>query len=82
MMVQVDPAAAVPWTKPADYAFDPQEPLRSLGGSDENSQRPREWLGARVDGSCFTFTQQGLPTRIINALFTKAGGEAIPDKVW
>ena len=82
MIVQVDPAAAVPWTKPADYAFDPQEPLRSLGKSDENSQQARVWLGVRVDGSCFSFTQEGLPTRIISSLFTKAGGEEIPGKVW
>ena len=30
-MLEVDAAAAVEWTKPADWEFDPSDPTRNLG---------------------------------------------------
>lgn len=35
-LVEVDDAHAVPWTKPEDYRYDPQNPRRSLSGNYPN----------------------------------------------
>ena len=47
LAVQVDVPFAVPWTKPADYIFDPNDPARGLG----HAVRYPSWLAVRCDGS-------------------------------
>ena len=44
MLVEVDADQAVPWTKPADWLFDPQQPTKGLG-----SVRARGWIALYFD---------------------------------
>jgi len=46
MAVEASPEAAVPWTKPADWEFDPDNPMRGLGGV-----HPEGWNVLFGDGS-------------------------------
>ena len=74
--VQVDPDHAVPWTKPADYVFDPQDPLRGLG----SVVCYDAWLGVKCDGSVFTFDSRNKSSEGTCAMFTRDAGDAPPDQ--
>ena len=71
MIVEVDDAHAVTWTKPDDLEFDPKAPRKNIG-----ILRGDSFLVAFADGSV-----QTLPANIADAtlaaIFTRAGGEAI-----
>lgn len=72
-ILRVMPNKAVPWTKPEDHPFDPDEPLAGFGQPDPRSGGV---LGGFFDGSV-----RGLPLDIDAELFrayvTPAGGETI-----
>ena len=72
MVLEVNPEAAVEWTKPADWEFDPADPTRDLGGVN-----PSTIIVGFADGSV-----QRLPKSIdpksMKAIMTRAGGEALP----
>jgi hypothetical protein len=70
-ILEVDPAAAVIWTKPEDWVYDPNNPMRSLG----NAQRGK-FLAGFVDGSVTQIDNFIAPTTL-NAMFTRNGGEPI-----
>ncbi len=71
MAVEVDDAKAVPWTKPDDFAHDSDRPMAGLGGL-----WPDGFLVIFCDGAV-RFLQTNLDRRILNALFTIAGGEVV-----
>jgi hypothetical protein len=71
-IVEVDPEAAVPWTKPDDYVLDPNDPTRGLGNG-----RFGGFLGAFGDGSVQFFSEGLLGPSTIKDLMTATGGEAI-----
>ena len=70
-VLEVDPNAAVEWTKPADWNFDPQNPMRDLG-----NVRPGVIVVGFADGAVFTISNNLAPEDF-KALITKAGGEIV-----
>ena len=72
MVLEVNPEAAVEWTKPADWEFDPADPTRDLGGVN-----PSTIIVGFADGSV-----QRLPKSIdpksMKGIMTRAGGEKLP----
>ena len=72
MVLEVNPEAAVEWTKPADWEFDPADPTRDLGGVN-----PSTIIVGFADGHT-----QRLPNSIdpetMKAIMTRAGGEELP----
>ncbi len=72
MVVEADADQAVVWTKPGDWKFDPKEPLKGLG-----KLRQRGFYALRADGSVGFFSNS-LDPDTLRAMFTRAGGEAIP----
>jgi uncharacterized protein DUF1559 len=73
MVVEVDDETAVPWTKPADWEFDPSDPMQGVGGS-----RPGGFLISLADGSV-RFVANSIDPDTLKALATMAGGERIGD---
>ncbi|MEM6366407.1 MAG: DUF1559 domain-containing protein, partial [Planctomycetota bacterium] len=72
MVLQTNPSAAVPWTKPADLEVDLNQPLRNLGRTHRN--------GFHVlmgDGAVRFFTST-IDSDLFGKLLTRAGGEVIP----
>ena len=67
LMVEVDDAHAVVWTKPDDLAFDPQDPRKGIG-----SIFPEGFHAAMCDGSV-RFVPNALDAKALKALFTRAG---------
>lgn len=74
LIVQVDDAAAVPWTKPVDYEYDPTDPGRDLRG---------DWYGllpaAFADGH-MGFLKNTISNESLNAAFTRDGGERFEEE--
>jgi prepilin-type processing-associated H-X9-DG protein len=71
LIVEVDDADAVIWTKPADLRYDPKNPFKGLRGKKTGS-----FNAAFADGSVRAIRRTiGLPT--LRALFTRNGGEVI-----
>ncbi len=71
MLVEVDPAAAVPWAKPGDYRVDRRNPTQGL-------RLRRDGIVSFVfaDGAVHKFDRD-TPAETIWSLFTIAGGEVI-----
>jgi hypothetical protein len=70
-VVEVDENHAVPWTKPEDWAFDPADPARGLGG--HFSER---FMTMFCDGSAHAL-RMNLDKDKLKALFTRDGREVI-----
>jgi hypothetical protein len=71
MVIEVDDEASVPWTKPDDWEFDPNDPMRGLGHSQQG--------GFQVtfgDGSV-RMISNAIDLSTLKALFTMAGGEDV-----
>ncbi len=71
MVVEADDDQAVIWTKPDDWQFDPNNPAQGLGHLNDGS-----FLAAFFDDSCRVI-QRSIDPKILKALFSRAGGEAI-----
>jgi prepilin-type processing-associated H-X9-DG protein len=71
MLVEVGDEHAVPWTKPDDLSFDPQEPSKGIGRLYE-----RGFNAAFCDGSVH-FNNKSVDDKTLKAIFTRAGGEPI-----
>ncbi len=69
LLVDVDDADAVVWTKPDDLKFDPKEPAKGLSTRFGDS-----YLFLFADGSVHTVTKK-IDKAMLNAIFTKNGGE-------
>ncbi len=72
-VVETRPDQAVPWTKPADVAFDPERPLAGVGNPHRSGG---VFLGGFCDGSVQTFSPDVDPD-VFRALVTPAGGEPV-----
>ncbi len=72
MIVEVDASESVPWTKPDDYQFDPNNPLRGLG----NNRAQSLFLVGMVDGSTLILTKDISP-KTLKAMMTTRGGEIV-----
>ena len=72
MVLEVNPEAAVEWTKPADWEFDPADPTRDLGGVN-----PSTIIVGFADGSTQRLPKS-IDPKIMKAIMTRAGGEVLP----
>ena len=70
----IEAGEAVPWSKPADVAFDAKKPLPKLGGIFDG-----DFNVAFCDGSV-RFVKNGVKEDILKKYITIAGGEAIGAK--
>ena len=71
MVVEVDDAKAVPWTKPEDFPHNKEQPMAGLGGL---------WDGGFLAGMCdgsVRFIRTAIAPDMLNALFTRDGGEIV-----
>jgi prepilin-type processing-associated H-X9-DG protein len=79
MVVEANDDRAVPWTKPEDWEYDPDDPLAGLGDAHRGG-----FNAAFADGSV-RFIRKSIDPKLFHAMLTIAGGEkidfnAIPDK--
>ena len=70
MVLQVNDQRAAVWTKPADWKWDSEKPLRGLA----NSLHPRLFLSGFVDGSVHNIPNDIEP-EVLHRMLTIAGGE-------
>jgi hypothetical protein len=71
LIVEADDGHAVPWTKPEDLRFNPQDPFQGLGG-----KATGRFLAAFADGSVRVISRT-INAADLRALFTRNGGEVI-----
>ncbi len=69
MLVEAGPDKAVPWTKPEDLPFDPDDPMAALGEIPETG-----FLAAFFDAHCEVISRS-LDPETLKAMITPAGGE-------
>jgi hypothetical protein len=74
MIVEVNAEAAVPWTQPRDWKFDPSDPTRSLGNN---------WNGGRTligmcDGSVNTIDINNDSPENISSMMTRSANDGPP----
>lgn len=69
----VEGAKAVPWTRPGDLPYDPQQPLPKVGGIHRKG-----FQTAFADGSV-RFLKQDLKEMTLRALITSSGSEVVND---
>ena len=67
MIVEAAPEAGVPWTKPEDFNFDPDDPLRGLLG-----RYPGGFPACFVDGSV-QFIHERIDREALNDMFMRGG---------
>lgn len=72
MIVETNVGEAVPWTKPADYQFDPSNPSRGLGGP-EGLYPGGGFQAGLGDGSTHYINNSAAS----KALFTKDAGDTV-----
>ena len=72
MVIESDESAAVPWTKPQDWKFDPDDPHRATGRN-----FPGGFLIGFCDGSV-TFISEDTSDEELRALLTRSAGDAAP----
>ena len=72
MVLEVNPEAAVEWTKPADWEFDPADPTRDLGGVN-----PSTIIVGFADGSVKQ-VPSFIDPETMKGIMTRAGLEVIP----
>ncbi|MGM0486601.1 MAG: DUF1559 domain-containing protein [Planctomycetota bacterium] len=72
MMVEVNDANAVTWTKPEDFELDEKNPL----GGGLRGMRPGAFLAAFCDGHVRTI-KTSIDPKLLKALFTRDGGERV-----
>jgi type II secretory pathway pseudopilin PulG len=70
MLVEASDDMAVTWTKPDDYSFNSDQPLKGL-----TTMRPGGFLAGFCDGSV-RFIGATIDVSVLKALFTANGGEA------
>lgn len=68
-VIEVDPAAAVEWTKPADWKYDPADPMHDLG-----NVQPGKIILGMADGSVYTVTSDVNPSQF-GGMTTRNGSE-------
>jgi hypothetical protein len=68
----VEAGAAVPWTKPEDLAYAPDQPLPELGAMSPHR------FGAAMANCEVVFVPKSKPEETLRALITRNGGERVP----
>jgi prepilin-type processing-associated H-X9-DG protein len=82
-LMVVEAGEAVPWTKPADVAVDPNEPIPPLGGNLKGktgwfeSARSAGFNALFADGHIRFFVADVAGDEKLRALITRAGGEKV-----
>jgi len=71
-LLEVDAVAAVEWTKPADWEYDPSNPVHDLGGV-----HPGVFLSAFADGSIQSLPDDTSPEGM-KAMITREAGDTPP----
>lgn len=71
-MLEVDDEEAVVWTKPDDWNYDPQKPLRGLG----HTAAGTNFNAAFCDGSVHTINR-GIRPKVFRNLIERADGQVI-----
>lgn len=71
MLLEVNDDRAVIWTKPDDFEYDQQDPMRDLVGS-----WPDGFLATLADGSV-RFIRSSIDPTVLKAFFTCNGGEKV-----
>jgi hypothetical protein len=71
LLVDVDDADAVIWTKPHDLKLDPKNPAKGL-----STRHDDRYMLLLADGSV-EFIEKKIDKEALNAFFTKAGGEVV-----
>ncbi|MFH1923484.1 MAG: DUF1559 domain-containing protein [Planctomycetota bacterium] len=71
MLVEVNDDQAVIWTKPDDFEYDQQDPMRDLVGLS-----PDGFLAGLADGSV-RFIWSSIDPTVLKAFFTRNGGEKV-----
>ncbi|MEX0641232.1 MAG: DUF1559 domain-containing protein [Pirellulales bacterium] len=71
MLIEADPDQAVEWTKPDDWQFDPNDPMRDLG-----NLRHYGFLAAFADGSV-QFIPSDTEPEVVKAMITNNGQEQV-----
>jgi len=71
MTVEVPDESAVIWTKPDDFTYDENDPIKGLTG-----MRANGFFAGFADGSV-RFIASSIDQTVLKALFTRNGGEAI-----
>lgn len=72
LILEVSASEAVPWTKPQDWQFDPDDPGRGLGDA-----FPGVFVAGRCDGSTYSVDRE-IDSESLNALLTRSAGDAPP----
>ncbi len=72
LLVEASDEKAVPWTKPDDFTPDKKKPSAGLVGLRRGS-----FLALAADGACHVVPGD-VDAATLTALFTRAGGEAVP----
>ena len=72
-VVEVADEHAVPWTKPNDWEFDPDNPLAELGGHYTEGGFHAAYCDGRV-----RFISNTIDQKTLAGLFTRNGGEPLP----
>jgi hypothetical protein len=75
MIVEANVSEAVPWTKPADYQYDPANPRRGLGGPD--GIYPGGGFQAGFGDGSVHYVGDEIQNTALKARFTKDGGEVV-----
>ena len=73
LMVETNSSEAVPWTKPADYDFDPSNPIQGLG---ENYPQ-QKFAAAMCDCATHMFDAGPAEQQNVKAMFTKDAGDSV-----
>ena len=76
MTVEVSDAKAVVWTKPDDFEYDREDPIRGLIGL-----RPDGFLAGFADGSV-RFVWSSISPEDLKARFTRDGGEKVDTEAY
>ena len=72
LILEVSESAAVPWTKPQDWRFDPDDPTREVGDS-----FPGTFNAGMCDGSVHAI-DRGIDPQTLKPLFTRSAGDTSP----
>jgi hypothetical protein len=72
MLVEASDAKSVPWTKPVDYEYDPENPSAGLVGL-----RTGGFLICMADGSVFLL-REDCPKDVLDAAYGRAEGKRVP----
>ena len=75
MLLEVDPEAAVVWTKPQDWNFNPSDPKRNLGGFRYGGI----CLAAFGDAHIESINVEEVSPEVLSEQFTPRGGEVIAE---